>query len=46
MALQSTYSSDQLQPRPQSPLCVVFMRLRISELPQCPITHDLGHEAA
>ena len=45
MGLQSTYSSDQLQPRTHGPLCVVLMGLGIPEVDQHPIAHVLRDEA-
>ena len=46
MGLQSTHSSDQLQPRAHGPLCVVLVGLRIPEVDQHPVAHVLRYEAA
>ena len=46
VGLQSTYSSDQLQPCAHGPLCVVLVGLRIAEVDQHPVAHVLRYEAA
>ena len=46
VGLQSTHSSDQLQPRAHGSLCVVLVGLRITEVDQHPIAHVLRYEAA
>ena len=46
VGLQSTYSSDQLQPCAHGPLCVVLVGLRIAEVDQDPVAHVLRDEAA
>src|SRR5215831_10670767 len=44
--LQSTYASYQLQPSPDGPFRIVFMRLGIPEVDQDPIAHVLRYEPA
>ena len=46
MALQTAYGRDQLQPRPHGALCVVLVRLRITEIDQYAVAHVLRYEAA
>ena len=46
MGLQSTYSSDQLQPCAHCPLRVVLVRMGIPEVDQHPVAHVLRDEAA
>src|SRR5215472_12944587 len=43
---QSPYANYQLQPRPDGPFRIVFVRLRIPEIYQYPIAHILRNEAA
>src|SRR5262249_20805651 len=43
--LQSTSSSDQLQPCSNSPFRIVLMRLRITKVDQDPIAHVFRYEA-
>ena len=45
MGLQSTYSSNQLQPRAHGPLCVVLVGLGIPKVNKDPIAHVLRNEA-
>src|SRR5262249_33457194 len=44
--LQRTYASYQLQPRPDGPFRIIFVRTRIPEIHQYPIAHILRNEAA
>jgi hypothetical protein len=44
VGLQSTYTSDQLQPRPHGPFCVVLVGLGIAEVHQDPIAHVFRYE--
>ena len=46
MGLQITHCSHQLQPRAHRPLCIIFMRLRITEIDQNAVAHVLRDEAA
>ena len=46
MRLESAYRSDQLQPRPHSPLGVVLVCLGIPEVNEDPVAHVLRDEAA
>ena len=40
------YRSDQFQPRSHGPLCVVLVRLGITEVDENAVTHVLGDKAA
>jgi hypothetical protein len=46
VGLQITYRSNQLQPCPYSPICVILVCLRITEVNQDPVAHVLRYEAA
>ena len=46
MCLQTTYRSDQLQPRAHGSLCVILVGLGIAEVDQHPVAHVFRYEAA
>src|SRR5262249_25636409 len=46
LGIKVTDCSDQLEPRSHGPLCVVFMRLGVTEINEHPIAHILRYEPA
>ena len=43
--LEHAHRRDQLQPRPDRPLGIILMRLRIAKIHQHTVAHVLRHEA-
>jgi hypothetical protein len=46
VGLQITYGGDQLQPRTHRPLCIIFMRLRVTKEDEDTVAHVLRYEAS
>src|SRR6202042_2232174 len=46
VGLQSTYSSDQLQPCAHGSFCVILVSLWVAKVDEDPIAHVLRHEPA
>jgi hypothetical protein len=44
--LQAAHCRNQLQPCAYGSLCVVFVRLRVAEVDECPVAHVLRYKAS